>query len=94
MTKWGTSAHCHFILATSKLDTAPPLWLRDENPRRDLLSIVRKHPLIVIWDLGDRAGYRHSGEKHTGLTNKIYILTEEIRGLTPILKHIFWKPCS
>jgi DNA-binding PadR family transcriptional regulator len=25
----------------------------------------------------NRAGYRHSGEKHTGLTNKIYILTAE-----------------
>ncbi len=45
----GTLAHCHFILATSKLDTdPPPLWLRDENPYSDLLSIVREHPSIKL----------------------------------------------
>ena len=45
----GTLAHCHFILATSKLDTdPPPLWLRDENPYSDLLSIVMEHPSIKL----------------------------------------------
>jgi hypothetical protein len=31
----------------------------------------------------NRAGYRHSGEKHTGFTNKIYILTADLRGQIP-----------
>jgi len=46
--QWGTLTYCHFILATSKPDTAPPLWLCDGNPHRDLLSIVREHPLIKL----------------------------------------------
>ena len=38
----------------------------------------------------NRAGYRHSGEKHTGLTNKIYILTTE--GAENAEKYIFGTP--
>ena len=39
------------------------------------LRDVREHECLSTHR--NRAGYRHSGEKHTGLTNKIYILTAE-----------------